>query len=63
MDAEKGWSLSQRSSGERQGTPWGGGVFWGKPEYPERPYTYTGRTFKLHTEKPQLGIEPGTLSL
>ena len=31
-----------------------------KLEYPER---YTGRTCKLHTERPQLGVEPGTLSL
>jgi len=33
----------------------------GKPEYPERTHAYTGRTCKLHTERPQL--EPGTLSL
>jgi len=24
-----------------------------KPEYPERTHTYTGRTCKLHTERPQ----------
>jgi len=34
-----------------------------KPEYPERTHGYTGRTCKLHTERPQLGVEPGTLSL
>jgi len=34
-----------------------------KPEYPERTHAYTGRTYKLHTERPQLGVEPGTLSL
>jgi len=31
-----------------------------KPEYPERTHAYTG-TCKLHTERPQLGFEPGTL--
>ena len=35
----------------------------GKPEYPERTHTYTGKTCKLHTERPQLGVKPGTLSL
>jgi len=30
-----------------------------KPEYPERTHAYTGRTRKLHTERPQVGIEPG----
>ena len=34
-----------------------------KPEYPERTHTYKGRTCKLHTEKPRLEIEPGTLLL
>jgi len=34
-----------------------------KLDYPERTHTYTGRTCKLHTERPQAGIEPGTLSL
>jgi len=34
-----------------------------KPEYPERTHAYTGRARKLHTERPQVGIEPGTLSL
>ena len=34
-----------------------------KPEYPERTHAYTGRTYKLHTERPQLGLEPGTLLL
>ena len=34
-----------------------------KPEYPERTHAYTGRTCKLHTERPQVGVEPGTLSL
>ena len=34
-----------------------------KPEYPERTHAYTEKTCKLHTERPQLGIEPGTLSL
>ena len=34
-----------------------------KPEYPERTHAYTGRTCKLHTERPQPGVEPGTLSL
>ena len=29
----------------------------------ERTHTYTGRTCKLHTERPQLGVEPGTLLL
>ena len=92
-----GWSLSQRSSGERRGTPWTGRqsitetnetnnhtrshsllrtilespisltcMFLDggrKPEYPERTHAYTGRTCKLHTERPQVGIEPGTLSL
>jgi len=29
-----------------------------KSEYPERTSAYTGRTCKLHTERPQLGIEP-----
>ena len=27
-----------------------------KPEYPERTHAYTGRTCKLHTERPQLGV-------
>jgi len=34
-----------------------------KLEYLERTHAYTRRTCKLHTERPQLGIEPGTLSL
>ena len=34
-----------------------------KPEYLERSHAYTGRTCKLHTEKPKVGIKPGTLSL
>jgi len=34
-----------------------------KLEYLERTHTYTGRTCKLHTERPQPGVEPGTLSL
>jgi len=34
-----------------------------EPEYPERTNTYTGRTCKLHTERPQPGVEPGTLWL
>ena len=29
-----------------------------RPEYPERTHTYTGRTCKLHTERPQPGFEP-----
>ena len=96
-----GWSLSQRSSGERQGTCRTGRqsitgphrdkrdkqphtcshslqgtnletpinltfMFLDggkKPEYPERTHAYTGRTCKLHTERPQLGVEPETLSL
>ena len=29
-----------------------------KPEYPERTHAYTGRTCKLHTERPQPGVEP-----
>ena len=34
-----------------------------KPEYPERTHAYTGRTCKLYTERPQLGVEPDTLLL
>jgi len=34
-----------------------------KLEYPERAHAYTGRACKLHTERPQLGVEPGTLLL
>ena len=34
-----------------------------KPEYPERTHTYTGRTCKRHTERPQLRFKPGTLLL
>jgi len=34
-----------------------------KLKYPERTHAYTGRTCKLHTERPQLGLEPGTLLL
>ena len=34
-----------------------------KREYPERTHAYTGRTCKLHTGRPQPGVEPGTLSL
>jgi len=34
-----------------------------KLEYQERTHAYTGRTCKLHTEMPQLRIEPGTLLL
>ena len=30
-----------------------------KPEYPVRTHTYTGRTCKLHTERPRAGVEPG----
>ena len=92
-----GWSLSQLSLGERQGTPWTGRqsitgphrdeqsstltlsprvylespinlscMFWGvgrETEYSERTHAYTGRTCKLHTERPQPGFEPGTLLL
>ena len=29
-----------------------------KLEYPEGTHAYIGRTCKLHTERPQLGIEP-----
>jgi len=29
----------------------------------ERTHAYTGRTCKYHTERPQQGVEPGTLSL
>jgi len=87
-----GLSLSQRSSGERRGTPWTGRqsiigphrdkrdkqphtltltpkdnlespinltfIFLDggrKPEYPERTHAYTGRTCKLHTERPRWG--------
>ena len=32
-----------------------------KPEYPERTHSYTGRTCKLHTERP--GFKPGMLLL
>jgi len=31
-----------------------------KPENPERTDAYTGRTCKVHTERPQMEIEPGT---
>jgi len=34
-----------------------------KLEYPERTHAYMGRTCKLHTERTQPGVEPGTLSL
>ena len=34
-----------------------------KPEYPERTHAYTGGTCKLHTGRPQPGVELGTLSL
>ena len=34
-----------------------------KSEDPERTHTYTWRTCKLHTERPQPGVEPGTLLL
>jgi len=34
-----------------------------KPEYLERTHAYMGRTCKLHTERPQSGLEPGTLLL
>jgi len=34
-----------------------------KPEYPERTPAYMGRTYKLHTDRPQPGFEPGTLLL
>ena len=91
-------SLSQRSLGEKRGTPWTGRqsitgphrdkrdtqphsllrtiletpinlkcMFLGggkKPGVPgEKTHAYTGRTCKLHIERPQLGIEPGTLLL
>jgi len=32
-------------------------------ENTERTHAYMGRTCKLHTEKPQPRVEPGTLSL
>jgi len=32
-----------------------------KLENPERTHAYTGRTCRLHTGRPRLGIEPGTL--
>jgi len=34
-----------------------------KPEYVQRSHACTGRTCKLHTERPQPGFEPGTLVL
>jgi len=34
-----------------------------KPKYLKGTHAYTGRTCKLHTERPQLGVEPGTLLL
>ncbi|MEQ2243287.1 hypothetical protein ILYODFUR_005529, partial [Ilyodon furcidens] len=34
-----------------------------KPEYPVRTHACTGRTCKLHAERPQLGIEPRTFLL
>jgi len=34
-----------------------------KPEYPERTHTYTGRTCKIHTGRPQPGVGPGTFWL
>jgi len=34
-----------------------------KPEYLERTHAYTGRKWKLHTERLQPGIEPETLPL
>jgi len=34
-----------------------------KVEYKQRSHTYTGRTCKLHAERPQLGFETGTLLL
>jgi len=34
-----------------------------KLENPERTHAHTGRTCRLLTETPQLGLEPGTLSL
>jgi len=33
----------------------------GGRKYPERTHAYTGRTCKLHTERPRVGVEPGTL--
>jgi len=32
-----------------------------KLEYPERTHGYTRRTCRLHTERPQVGVGPGTL--
>jgi len=32
-----------------------------KPENPERTHAYMGRTCRLHTERTQVGVEPGTL--
>jgi len=79
-----GWSLSQLSLGERQGTPWMSVhhratqrqtnitltpredleshfnltcIFLDGGRKPERTHAYTGRTCKLHTERPQLGFE------
>ena len=100
VGSQGGWSLSQRSSGERWGTPWTGrqsitGPHWDKQnkqpcmltltpkDNSETPINLTcmflegGReplneearvpqrepTHKLHTERSQVGIEPGTLSL
>ena len=36
---------------------------WKKLEHPERSPTYTGRTCKVHTERPQMRFEAGTLLL
>ena len=86
-----GWSLSQRSLGEKQGTPWTGHqsitgphrdkrdkqphtltltpkdnlespvnltcMFLDGGRKPERTHAYTGRTCRLHTERPQPGVE------
>jgi len=34
---------------------------WEEAGLPGEPTTYTGRTCKLYTERPQLGFDPGTL--
>ena len=35
--------------------------WWEEAGVPEKTHAYTGRTCKLHTERPQPVVEPGTL--
>ena len=63
FDKEKGSALHQCVLTHNKPWSWNLLLDGGrKLEHPERTHAYMGRTCKLHTERPQSGIKPGTLA-